>query len=237
MSAAMKDEYQIPRSHKPEQYPLMPGGVDYETFTFAMQREQNLAKAAANWRKACFFTLLMTFISMGFNYWQSTQAQLLPYIIEVDNSGSAKAVGLMPTVRYIPRDAEIHFFLFQFLSKLRSVPMDKVVQHKNVSDAYMFLSDKAKLKVNELLRQEVSQREKDMTSLLELRSITKIAGSDNSYNVRWTEKVFSPSGSLEKSNNMFCNLTIKIDTPKDELSLIANPLGIYIKDLSWSLES
>lgn len=221
---------------QPSKGQIMPGGVSYENFWLAMNKEQNSAKATSNWRRFAFFCLLITALSLCFNYWQSTQAKLLPYIIEVDQFGSAKAVGLMSSQKYEPQEAEISYFLGQFIYKLRSIPTDKVMFRKNAEDAYLFLTSKAQSSVEKQIRQDMDKVKNGDIVSVELVSITK-AGSDKSYHLRWVEKTFSNVGILKSSTNMFGIVTIKIDLPKDSSVLMVNPLGIYIDEVNWSKES
>lgn len=233
----MNKEHVYAKNYKANKGPVMPGGVSYENFWIALNREQNLATAASNWRKFAFLCLFISGISVGFNYWQSTQAQLLPYVIEVDQFGSAKAVGLMPTKQYEPKEAEINYFLGQFVTKLRSIPTDRVMLRKNAEDAYMFLTSKAQSSVDAQIRKDYMERVKNGEIIsVELISITK-SGSDKSYHLRWIEKSFSATGVLKSSTNMFGILTIKIETPQNASVLMINPLGIYIDEINWSKES
>lgn len=234
----MKKEYELPKNYKPDKNPMMPGGVDYEIFIHAMQREHNLVQIAKHWRNAFCFSMLIMVASVGFNYWQSTQSKLIPYLIEVDNTGYAKAVGLMNTEKYIPKEAEIEYFLFQFVSKFRTIPTDRVVLKRNGSEALHFLEDSAKNKANNYLKKEFNEKLTNLETVsVELVSINKVAGTKNSYHIRWTEKIFTQNGELKATNKMFGNFIIDIKVPKDKDVLKVNPLGIYISDLSWSKES
>lgn len=227
----------LPKNYKPDKNPIMPGGVDYDTFIHAMQREHNLVQIAKHWRNFAFFSMLIMSISIGFNYWQSTQAKLIPYLIEVDNTGHAKAVGLMSTEKYVPKEAEIEYFIFQFISKFRTIPTDKVVMKKNGREAFHFLEDTAKNKANKY-KNELNEKLINMETVsVELVSINKVAGTNNSYHVRWVENIYAQTGELKFSNKMFGNFIIDLKVPKDKDVLKVNPLGIYISDLSWSKES
>lgn len=223
-----------PINYKPEKGAVMPGGVEYQAFRYAMNRDQNLARAAANWRRAFFLCLMFCAFSVGWNYWQSTQSQLIPYVVEV-REGEAAVVAPAAQAVYTPREEEVKYFLWQFVDKLRSLPQDRVLLKKNWSDAYAFASDPTSAKIAGYMRDgEMKKRIAEDTVAVSLRSITKSAG--NSYQIRWTETRFSADGKIQDKANMYGLFTVSFAVPKDEKALRVNPLGVMITDYNWSKE-
>jgi len=62
------------------------------------------------------------------------------------------------------------------------------------------------------------------------------SGSD-SYQANWTEEVWDLTTGSQKTVKMTGIFTITIIQGKDKKSLMENPLGIYVKDFSWSEEN
>ena len=60
--------------------------------------------------------------------------------------------------------------------------------------------------------------------------------SDKTYQIRWTEDVFSKEGSPKQSYRMTGLVTIDFTQPTNEKEIMSNPLGLYISDFSWSKE-
>ena len=63
-----------------------------------------------------------------------------------------------------------------------------------------------------------------------------VAISKNSYQVRWNESIFNSQGAPVDDYKMTGIFTITYIEPKTEKEILENPLGIYIKDFSWSKE-
>src|SRR3954467_7403891 len=74
---------------------------------------------ARNWRLMAFGGLFLTTgLSAGL-LWQSMQSRVLPYVVEVDALGEAKAVAPAAT-EYRPTDPQIAWFLGRFITDIRA---------------------------------------------------------------------------------------------------------------------
>jgi type IV secretion system protein VirB5 len=228
---------EAPKSFKPLEEPLLPGGVHLRAFTAAQDREVVLLKTARSWQKAFFLCLAVTSAAVAACVFISSQSSIKPYVIEVDGSGHARPVGYVHEAVYNPQEAEIKYFLNLFVQQLKSVPKDNVVLKRNLQQAYSFVDEAATQKLNSLMRKEQEKVSigKDTLSV-SLRSVTKVAGADNSYNIRWTETAYLSDGNVKYIENLFGIFTIDIRPPENEQAIFLNPLGIIITDLSWSKE-
>ncbi|OYW83789.1 MAG: conjugal transfer protein TrbF, partial [Hyphomonas sp. 32-62-5] len=61
---------------------------------------------AKNWRLMALGCLALSFATSGALIWRSLQSTVTPYIVEVDETGAAKAIG-PATEPYAPTDAQI----------------------------------------------------------------------------------------------------------------------------------
>ena len=61
--------------------------------------------------------------------------------------------------------------------------------------------------------------------------------SSSTYQVRWIETSFSKEGKVIENRKMTGLFSIEIIPPKDEKEVLSNPLGLLIKDVSWSRET
>ena len=78
--------------------------------------------------------------------WVGRSGSTVPYIVEVDPKGGARAVG--PALEaYRPSDAQIAFHLARFVDNVRSLSSDPVVVRQNWLKAYDFVTDKAAVTV------------------------------------------------------------------------------------------
>ena len=70
---------------------------------------------------------------------------------------------------------------------------------------------------------------------VQIESINKVAGTNNSYQIRWVENVYN-KGTLIDSKRILGIFSIKIEQPRNLEELQQNPLGIKISDYHISNE-
>ncbi len=186
---------------------------------------------AANWRLAAFVSLLIASASTAGLIWQSSRSIITPYVVEVETSGAARAVG--PALEsYDPTDAQIAHSLANFIRNVRSVSIDPVVVRENWLKAYDYATDRGAITLNDYAREndpfaEIGRRSVnvDVTSV--------VRASDNSFELRWTEKTYA-NGQFEKLERFTAHLTVILSPPRTAEALHKNPLGLYVHGLNWS---
>jgi len=163
--------------------------------------------------------------------YQSAQASIVPWVVEVDETGAVKASGPAET-NFKPSDAQIAHQLARFISNVRSVSIDPVVLRENWLSAYNFATDQAALTLNTYANEndpfaDIGQRSVtvDITSI--------VRSSDDSFEVRWREKSFRGGAHLT-TQTFTASLSIITIPPTDAETLHRNPLGLYVHGLHWS---
>ena len=164
--------------------------------------------------------------------YQSAQASIVPWVVEVDETGAVKASGPAET-NFKPSDAQIAHQLARFISNVRSVSIDPVVLRENWLSAYNFATDQAALTLNTYANEndpftDIGQRSVtvDITSI--------VRSSDDSFEVRWREKSFRGGAHLT-TQTFTASLSIITIPPTDAETLHRNPLGLYVHGLHLSL--
>jgi type IV secretion system protein VirB5 len=186
---------------------------------------------AANWRLAAFGALLVSCLSVGGLIWQSSRSIVTPYVVEIDETGAARAVG--PAIEtYMPSDAQIAHSLAEFIRDVRSVSIDPVVVRENWLRAYDYATDRGAMALNDYAR------DNDPFKDVGRRSVTVDVGSvvratDTSFEIRWSEKTYA-SGQFEKQERFTAHLTIVMSPPRTAEALHKNPLGLYVHGVNWS---
>lgn len=193
-----------------------------------------------NWQRVAFL-LIFTAISQGVVIgWLATRGDLVPYVIERDmTTGQAIAVGPAAQKEYIPQEAETKYFLAKFIEYTRNIPLDPVVYRKQWNSAAAFLTAHSSDKINRLISEEGQAGLIGMRTVMpKIISIQLMADTKNTYQVRWLEENFVIQG-LSENTNVVMSGTFSVEyiRPKTEKELLVNPLGIHIKDFSWSRES
>jgi len=146
--------------------------------------------------------------------YQSAQASIVPWVVEVDETGAVKASGPAQN-NFKPSDAQIAHQLARFISNVRSVSIDPVVLRENWLSAYNYATDQAALTLN------TYANENDPFADIGQRSVT----------VDVTSIVRS---ALLGAQTYTASLSIITKAPTDAETLHRNPLGLYIHGLHWS---
>lgn len=186
---------------------------------------------ARNWRLVAFGSLGLSLILSGGVIWQAGQSKIIPYIVELEAEGAARAVRAA-TENYRPSDAQIAFHIANFIERVRSLPIDPVVVRKNWLQAYDFATARAANTLNEHARDnDPFEKVGKQTIAVEVTSVVR--ASDTSFQIRWLERRYL-NGSLAATDRWTALATVAIDLPRDTETLRKNPLGIYVTSLNWS---
>lgn len=186
---------------------------------------------AANWRLAAFGSMTIACVSVGGLIWQSSRSIVTPYVVEVDQTGTARAVG-PATLSYTPSDAQIAHALANFIRDVRSVSIDPVVVRENWLRAYDHATDKGAIALNDYARNNDPFKDIGRRSVtVEVGSVVRASG--DSFELRWSEKTYQ-SGQFEKEERFTTHLTIVLAPPRTAEALHKNPLGLYVHGINWS---
>jgi type IV secretion system protein TrbF len=188
---------------------------------------------ARNWRLMAFGGLLLSTGLSGGLLWQSMQARVVPYVVEVDRLGEARSIAAVGT-DYQPTDPQIAWHLAKFVENVRGVSLDPVLVRANWLAAYDYATDKGALFLGEYARSanpfaEIGRK----TVSVQVTSVVR--ASDTSFQVKWRESIFE-RGSFASTSEWTAILTVRIETPKSAEVLRKNPLGLYVDGIAWSRE-
>jgi type IV secretion system protein VirB5 len=176
------------------------------------------------------------FLSAGLSaglLWQSVQSRVVPYVVEVDRLGEARAVS-PAEAGYRPTDPQIAWHLGRFVSNVRSISLDPVLMRQNWLSAYDFVTARGALFLGEHARAanpfgDVGRR----TVSVQVTSVVR--ASDRSFQVKWTESAYE-RGSLAGTTRWTAILSVVVRTPASAETLRKNPLGLYVDAIDWSRE-
>lgn len=188
---------------------------------------------ARNWRLMAFGGLLLTTgLSAGL-VWQSMQSRVVPYVVEVDALGEARAVAPV-TTDYRPTDPQIAWHLGRFITHIRGKSLDAVLMRENWLSAYDFASPRGAIFLGEYARSaNPFANIGDQTISVQVTSVVR--ASDSSFQVKWIELAFE-RGSLVGTSRWTAILTVTVKPPKNADTLRKNPLGLYVDAIDWTRE-
>ena len=188
---------------------------------------------ARNWRLMAFGGLALSSAMSGGLLWQSLQSHVVPYVVEVDRLGEARAV-TEAEVGYRPTDPQIAWHLGKFVENIRSVSLDPVLMRRDWLAAYDFTTRRGAQFLGDYARTAtpfagIGER----TVSVQVTSVVR--ASDKSFQIKWTETAYE-RGSQAGTSHWTGILTIEQRAPGSAEALRKNPLGIYIDAIDWSRE-
>lgn len=188
---------------------------------------------ARSWRLIAFGCLGLTSALSGGLLWQSLRSRVVPYVVEVDRLGEARAVE--PADRtYHPTDPQFAWFLSRFIEDVRSVSLDPVLMRANWLSAYDFTTKRGAVFLGDYARTadpfaQVGER----TVSVQVTSVVR--ASDTSFQVKWIETAFD-RGAPAGTAHWTAILTVRMVPPTSADVLRRNPLGLYVDAIDWSRE-
>lgn len=197
--------------------------------------------ARQNWMLLALFSLLVALAAVGGMIHVGSQSKFIPYVIEVDRLGQIAAAA--PADKAVPADPRVlKAMAATFISDLRLVTPDIALQRKAIFRTYAHLSakDPATAKANEWLNgtdesNPFKRAEKEMVST-ELHSV--LLQTSDTWQVDWSETIRNRQGVMVgKPYRMRALITLYTVPPNHdtkEEQLLDNPLGIFVRDFSWS---
>ena len=188
---------------------------------------------ARNWRLMALGGLGLSGALAGGLLWQSLQSRVVPYVVEVDRLGEARAVA--PAAEgYRPTDPQIAWHLARFVRQVRSVSLDPVLMRQDWLAAYDMVTGRGAKFLGEYARAAdpfagVGQR----TVSVQVTSVVR--ASDRSFQVKWTETAWE-RGNLVGTSRWTAILGVTVRPPASAEELRKNPLGLYVDAIDWTRE-
>ncbi len=188
---------------------------------------------ARNWRLACFISLgLSLFLASGAFYFAG-QVRVLPYVIEVADSGQVRKVGRLEAVHYEPMQATVQYLLGEWVRWVRAISSDAVVVRRHWEQAYHFVTPKAANLLSAYARKiQPFDKVGEMAVTVEIANILVL--SERSYEVHWVEELFDREGTPVSKTRYSGVFHFMVKLPEDDVTLAHNPLGLYIDAFHWS---
>lgn len=186
-------------------------------------------------------SLLIALASVGGIIHIGSQSKFIPYVVEVDKHSQPMAVA--PAERAAPVDQRIVLAaVAAWVSDIRLVTPDIALQRKAIFRLYSMLSpnDPATTKANQWLNgtKESSPfvRAADETVSIELTSV--IPQTAETWQVDWIESSRDRQGNMKgKPQRWRALVTVHVmatTAATTEEDIRNNPLGVHVRDFSWS---
>ena len=186
---------------------------------------------ARSWRMMAFGATALLSISVVDNARLRFGSQIVPYVVEVDRLGAARAVAPV-TSDYRPTDPQIAWHLARFIEHVRSRPADAIVLRQNINAAYDFATEQGAAALNDYARaNDPFAGLADNQVSVDVKNVVR--ASADSFRIEWDERRYV-RGQLAATTHWSAILTIVVRTPTDAATLSRNPLGLYVHAINWS---
>jgi len=203
-----------------------------------------LMHATRMWQAVALCSMMITLAAVGGTVHVAGQSKFVPYVIEVDKLGQNLAVA--PAQAASPVDQRVvHASLAAFMSNARLVTPDIALQRKAIFNVYamMHADDPAASKMTAWLggNEESNPFHRAAKETAETEIVSVIPQSPDTWQIEWNEKVFDRQGvPIGQPYRMKALATVAIVPPTSATSeeqIRQNPLGVYVKDFSWSKQN
>jgi type IV secretion system protein VirB5 len=187
---------------------------------------------AASWRIAFFAVALLAALLGAAVVLLVQQSRVVPYIVEINPKGGV--VGVAPAERpYEPNEAQLRYFLANFVELIGTIPIDPVVAKKNWLTAYGYVTENGARLLNTYATNAdpFGRVGKQRVEILVRNALRE---SDRSFQLTWNETVFDPNGAIVSRRERTGLFSVVVLPPKTEEQILKNPLGIYIDNFSIS---
>jgi type IV secretion system protein TrbF len=204
------------------------------------ERYADLVLGKRNWQIAAAGLLVVSLILASGMVWLATRSRYIPYVVEVDKLGYALTVpqALTPTSAPDVTARMERYEVAAFIRHARSVSSDTQVEQEMLDSLLDHARGAADRFLDEYYHSDdfshnpfkIAQKR---TVSVQIDSILKL--SARSYQVRWTETERDLNGAMSGTPTYWeAVLQTEIVPPNSQDTILSNPLGFYVTQISWT---
>lgn len=197
-----------------------------------LERYGSYISRAAAWRTTAVAALLLAALSMAGNVTQIIQSKVIPYTVEVDRAGNINTVKRADEAGR-PPERVIQVEVATAITNWRTVTVDTDLQKRMVGS----LSAHTARAATGMLKQWYEANDPYQIAKSGKLVQVEVKGlplpvSKESYRTEWTETIRSHQGAQLEQQHYEAIATVEIIPPEKEETLMKNPCGVYITNLS-----
>lgn len=201
----------------------------------------SVVSSRQTWQVVGILAMLIALAGVGGMIHIGSQSKFIPYVVQVDKMGQTIAAG--PVTAADKADPRIiHATIADFISSARMVTPDVALQRKAVFKVYAHLSpnDPGTPKMNEWLNgsSDSSPFKRAAKEMVNVEVTSVIPQTPDTWQIDWTETKRDRQGALQgPPTTMRALVTVYTAEPTSQTTdeqLRNNPMGIYVRDYSWS---
>ena len=191
------------------------------------------------WQATALLALLIAIGAVGGIIHIGSQSRFVPYVVEVDQLGQSNAVRRADRAAAMD-ERVVRASIAAFVRDMRMVSFDRNVQNDAVWRVFALLqsSDPATMKITDYMKDPVtSPGKRAETHSVGVEILSVLQQTTETWEVNWTEKVWDRQGIRVEEYRMRGLITVYAVPPTTattEEELRRNPLGIFVRDFTWS---
>ena len=188
---------------------------------------------AKTWRAVAIFCLVLATVSVVGALSLAKKSEFVPYVVEMDKLGRVSNVSF-PTTQIDANPAYIRGELAGWIQATRAVFTDGNAQRLMVEKSFAKISkaDPAFVDLSSFSKANW-QRSADESVSIEIVG-DPLSITDKSWQVQWREIVKARNGEMLREEIWMGNFEIYFATPRTQKTLLDNPLGLFIRTISWT---
>jgi type IV secretory pathway TrbF-like protein len=189
---------------------------------------------AENWRRAFFVSAFTTLALVVGMIVLDFRSETIPYVVALDSVGGT--IPVVPAQQVAVKDVRLQAAsVFRWLTDVRSVVTDPVVQRTMVDEAYaMTATNSAASNALTEWYQSSSPFERLTKETVDVNVESVVEQSSKSYEVVWNETTRDLTGQpLNAPHHYRAIVSITTEPVKDARQALINPLGLFVVNMSW----
>ena len=206
--------------------------MDNAAATFRNDRYLRIANNAKNWRLGFFGVLGLAGGLAGGLVYVSAQQHIVPYVVEVDEAGSARAMVEL-RARTVEDPLVVQAILRKWLQDLRTLTTDVEVNHRRTQDAYGMALEPAQHVIatyyHDTPPEEVLKRGRSFPIKIVLQP-----AAGRTWRARWVEQLLDHDGHVIEESNWEALIEVALVLPTTREERQRSPLGIWVANLQWN---
>ncbi|MGH7841357.1 MAG: VirB8/TrbF family protein, partial [Candidatus Binataceae bacterium] len=200
----------------------------------------DLVLGKRNWQLAAAGLLAVSLILSTGIVWLSLRSRYVPFVVEVDKLGFALTIPQPLTPAAVPdvTARRQRFEIAAFIRNARSVSSDPQVEQQMLNSMLAHARGAADRFLDAYYHSDAFTHNpfklaEKQTVTVQIDSILQL--SPQSYQVRWTEAARDLNGvNVGAPTHWEAQLQTRIVPPNSADSIVSNPLGFYVTQISWT---
>ncbi|BDB13981.1 VirB8/TrbF family protein [Acidithiobacillus ferrooxidans] len=194
-------------------------------------RQGDALARAHNWKMMAFSAIAVAGIAVFGAIYIGAQSKIQPYVVAIDKMGNPIAMAQPVTGGAINQriiEAQVASWVWNW----RSMLSDPVAQKQLLAQVYAMASTQTAAEINPWYKRSWTA---DAGYVVSPHITSILPVSKNTYQVNWTETKYK-DGQSDGTTSYKGNVTVGIDKKiaSTAQASMLNPLGIYVKSITWT---